>query len=59
MAQIIDAVDVHEMAEKLEVTARAVRKMIHRGDIRAEKIGRSWAIPGPEVLRVQKERKAA
>jgi excisionase family DNA binding protein len=57
MADTINAVDVQQMARKLGVTGRAVRKWIQSGKIDAQKMGNSWVIPRSEVRRVQKNRK--
>jgi len=56
MTDTINAIDVQQMARKLGVTGRAVRKWIQSGKINAQKMGNSWVIPRSEVRRVQNER---
>lgn len=50
---------VEEFAEKFRVSARAIRKAIQSGRIRAFKIGESrkfpWRIPFSEFYRIQTE----
>jgi len=37
-------ISTQEAAEILQITRRGVLKAIHRGDIKAQRIGRTWAV---------------
>lgn len=46
---------VPEVAEILRVSKMTVYRMVHRGDIEAIRVGRSFRIPAAEVRRVLKD----